>query len=76
MNIWVFGTKISGHRWKRLPAHPAWETGGNNNKQQQQQQPSGMNLGVGTRRGTKISGNWWKRLGETGGNNSKQQQQP
>jgi len=35
-----------------------------------------MNLGVGTRRGTKISGNWRKRLGETGGNNDKQQQQP
>ena len=26
--------------------------------------------------GTKIGGNWWKRLGETGGNNNKQQQQP
>ena len=77
MKIWAFGTKIGGNWWKRLPAHPAWETGGNNNnqQQQQQQQPSGMNLGVGTRRGTKISGNWWRRLGETGGNNNKQQQQ-
>ena len=26
--------------------------------------------------GTKISENWWERLGETGGNNNKQQQQP
>ena len=26
--------------------------------------------------GTKIDGNWWKRLGETGANNDRQQQQP